>query len=317
VHVTENSLAFVFPGQGSQSLGMLSELSAQHSQVRAAFDEASHGAGVDLWRIAQDGPESTLNQTEFTQPCLLAAGVGVWRAWMAHGGPEPARLAGHSLGEYAALVAGGSLSLADGARLVRERGRLMQEAVPAGIGAMAAVIGAEDALVAEVCSAASEREIVVPANFNSPGQIVIGGHVTAVDRAIAILAERGVRKVVKLAVSVPSHTPLMRDAAQRLSETMTTLEWSLPDRPVIQNADASVHASVEAIQDALMRQLYLPVRWTECVQQLVAGGATRLAECGPGKVLAGLAKRIDKSLDARAIGVPIEFDAAHQAWRQA
>ena len=308
--MNQANLAFVFPGQGSQSLGMLGELAAAQSEVRVTFEEASSGAGVDLWALAQQGPEERLNQTEFTQPALLAAGVAVWRAWIASGGALPAQLAGHSLGEYAALVAAGALSLADGARLVRERGRLMQAAVPAGQGAMAAVLGAEDALVAEVCAQVSSDTVVVPANFNSPGQIVIGGHADALDRALAELANRGVRKTVKLAVSVPSHTPLMRGAAQQLGEFMTRLSWSLPDRPVIQNADAKAQDSLEAIRDALVRQLYLPVRWTECVQALAAGGATRLIECGPGKVLAGLVKRIDKSLDARSIGAPAEFDAA-------
>jgi len=218
--------------------------------------------------------------------------------------------AGHSLGEYAALVAAGALSLHDGAKLVRLRGQLMQDAAPAGTGAMAAVLGAEDALVLEVCKEASSDEIVVPANFNSPGQIVIGGHAAAVDRALALLAERGVRKAVKLAVSVPSHTPLMREAANRLSEAMNALAWSAPDRPIVQNVDAEVHEGVQSIRDALVRQLYLPVQWTGCVQALAAGGATRLVECGPGKVLAGLARRIDKSLEARAIGGADDFASA-------
>jgi [acyl-carrier-protein] S-malonyltransferase len=310
-----DSLAFVFPGQGSQSLGMLSELAAAQPIVRTAFDEASAGCGVDLWTLSQQGPEEQLNQTEFTQPALLAAGVAVWRAWVAAGGAQPARFAGHSLGEYAALVAAGAISLADGAKLVRERGRLMQAAVPAGTGAMAAVLGADDALVAEVCTRVSGEEVVVPANYNSPGQIVIGGHAAAVDRAIAELGVRGVRKIVKLAVSVPSHTPLMRSAAQQLGEVMAGMAWRMPDRPVIQNADAKSLGSVEAILDALVRQLYLPVRWSECMQAMAADGATRFVECGPGKVLAGLAKRIDKSLEARAIGTPADFDRALADWR--
>ena len=304
------SLAFVFPGQGSQSLGMLGDLAGAHPAVRAAFVEASDGCGADLWTLSQSGPEDQLNQTEFTQPALLAAGVGAWRAWIAAGGAQPAQLAGHSLGEYAALVAAGALSLGDGARLVRERGRLMQAAVPAGTGAMAAVLGAEDALVAEVCAAVSGEEVVVPANYNSPGQVVIGGHAAAVDRAIAELNARGVRKTVKLAVSVPSHTPLMREAADQLADAIASVTWQMPDRPVVQNADAAVAESVVGIADALVRQLYLPVRWTECVQALAAAGATRIVECGPGKVLAGLAKRIDKSLDARAIGAAADFEAA-------
>jgi [acyl-carrier-protein] S-malonyltransferase len=313
--VTDPQLAFVFPGQGSQSLRMLAELSAHHGQVRETFAEASEGAGVDLWSLSQDGPEDQLNRTEFTQPALLAAGIAVWRAWQAQGGAQPACFAGHSLGEYTALVAADALSLHDAARLVRLRGQLMQDAAPAGSGAMAAVLGAEDAVVAEVCKAASNDEIVVPANYNSPGQVVIGGHAAAVDRAIALLAERGVRKAVKLAVSAPSHTPLMREAANRLSEAMAKLEWREPHAPVVQNVDAEVHTGVQSIRDALVRQLYLPVQWTGCVRALAAAGATRIAECGPGKVLTGLVKRIDKSLDARALGTPDEFDAALAAWK--
>jgi len=305
-----SSLAFVFPGQGSQSLGMLADLAAAHAQVRESFEEASQGCGVDLWTLSQEGPEGQLNQTEFTQPALLAASVAVWRTWVANGGAQPAQFSGHSLGEYAALVAAGALSLADAAKLVRERGRLMQAAVPAGIGAMAAVLGAEESLVADVCAQVSSNEVVVPANYNSPGQIVIGGHAAAVDRALEELATRGVRKVVKLAVSVPSHTPLMKEAARQLGEVMAGLSWRSPDRPVVQNADARSQQSVEAIRDALERQLYLPVRWSECVQQLTAQGATHVFECGPGKVLTGLIKRIDKSLDARAIGLPADFAAA-------
>ena len=315
--VTDPQLAFVFPGQGSQSLGMLAELADAHPVIRDSFDEASQGAGVDLWALSQDGPEEQLNRTEFTQPALLAAGVAVWRAWQAQGGAQPAVLAGHSLGEYAALVAAGALSLADGARMVRLRGQLMQDAAPAGTGAMAAVLGAEDALVEEVCQAASGEGVVVAANYNSPGQIVIGGDAAAVDRALAMLAERGVRKAVKLAVSVPSHTPLMREAANRLSEAMAALDWREPALPVVQNVDAEVHSGVQAIRDALARQLYLPVQWTGCVRALAGRGATRVAECGPGKVLAGLAKRIDKSLDARALAQPSDFDAALADWARA
>jgi len=312
--VTDPQLAFVFPGQGSQSIGMLAGLAGAHAVVRASFEEASQGAGVDLWALAQQGPEDRLNQTEFTQPALLAAGVAVWRAWQAAGGAQPALLAGHSLGEYAALVAAGALSLADGARLVRLRGRLMQDAAPAGTGAMAAVLGAEDALVEEVCREASQDGIVVPANHNSPGQIVIGGHAAAVERALALLGERGVRKAVKLAVSVPSHTPLMREAANRLDEAMANVAWNEPAIPVVQNVDAQVHEGVQAIRDALVRQLYLPVQWTGCVQALATAGATRIGECGPGKVLSGLARRIDKGLDARALGTPGDFEAALGAW---
>lgn len=311
--MTASQLAFVFPGQGSQSLGMLGELAAQHAVVGETFAQASEGAGVDLWTLSQQGPDTELNRTEFTQPALLAAGVAVWRAWQQQGGAMPGVLAGHSLGEYTALVAAGVLKLDDAARLVRLRGQLMQTAAPAGTGAMAAVIGAEDALVDEICRDASDASgdsVVVPANFNSPGQIVIGGHAAAVERAIALLGERGVRKVVKLAVSVPSHTPLMRDAADHLGAAMADVEWTVPTIPVVQNVDAAVHETTDAIRDALVRQLYLPVQWTRCVEALTARGVVRIAECGPGKVLTGLVKRIDKTIDARALGLPADFDAA-------
>lgn len=309
-----HSLAFVFPGQGSQSLGMLAGLADAHPVIRETFAEASEGAGIDLWALSQQGPEAQLNRTEFTQPALLAAGVAVWRAWRQAGGAMPGRFAGHSLGEYSALVAAGALPLDQGARLVRLRGQLMQGATPDGTGAMAAVLGADEALVREVCEQAAQAQIVVPANFNSPGQIVIGGHAEAVDRAIALLAERGVRKAVKLAVSVPSHTPLMRDEANRLAEAMRALDWRMPDVEVVQNVDAQVHDSIESILDALVRQLFLPVQWTACVEALVSKGASRIVECGPGKVLAGLVKRIDKSVDARALGTPEDFNATQEAF---
>jgi [acyl-carrier-protein] S-malonyltransferase len=312
--VTDSNLAFVFPGQGSQSLGMLAELAELHPQVRETFGEASEGAGVDLWALSQGGPEEMLGRTEYTQPALLAAGIAVWRLWQQQGGAMPATLAGHSLGEYTALVAAGALSLKVGAHLVRIRGQLMQEAAPAGVGAMAAVLGAEDATVLEVCAQVSGTKVVVPANYNSPGQIVIGGDAEAVDAAITELNGRGVRKTVKLAVSVPSHTPLMRDAANRLAETIKGMSWRLPALPVVQNVDAQVHDSVEAIADALVRQLYLPVRWTECVEALAGRGVTRIAECGPGKVLTGLVKRIDKSVDGRALATPADFAGALEAW---
>jgi [acyl-carrier-protein] S-malonyltransferase len=308
------SLAFVFPGQGSQSVGMLAELSELHPLVKDAFREASDGAGVDLWAMSQGGPEEMLNRTEYTQPALLAASIGVWRAWQAVGGAQPAVLAGHSLGEYTALVAAGALSLRDGAHLVRLRGQLMQDAAPTGVGAMAAVLGAEDALVKEVCEQASGSQVVVPANYNSPGQVVIGGDAAAVDRALALLAEKGVRKAVKLAVSVPSHTPLMREAANRLQETMAGLDWRVPALPVVQNVDARVHDGIDAIRTALVQQLYLPVQWTGCVEALAARGVTRVAECGPGKVLSGLIKRIDKSLDARTLSTPADFETARETW---
>jgi len=311
---TSASLAFVFPGQGSQSVGMLAELAAAHAEVQAAFEEASQGAGVDLWKLSAQGPEDQLNRTENTQPALLAASVAVWRVWQKLGGVQPAQLSGHSLGEYSALVCAGALSLHDAAALVAERGRLMQVAVPAGVGAMAAILGGDDAQIAAVCEEVAQGQVVAPANFNSPGQLVIAGNVEAVDRALAKLAELGVKKAIKLAVSVPSHCALMRGAADRLGERMAAIDWRQPSIPVIQNAEARSYTTIEDIRGALQRQLYLPVRWTECVQALAAGGAARIAECGPGKVLAGLIKRIDKNIEARAIGTPAELDAARAEW---
>jgi len=298
------NLAFVFPGQGSQSLGMLAELGSEYSAVKSAFDEASTGAGVDLWVLSQRGPEADLNRTENTQPALLAAGVAVWRVWHERGGPTPALLAGHSLGEYAALVCAGVLGLREAAALVAERGRLMQAAVPPGVGAMAAILGGDDAQIAQVCAEVAEGEVVAPVNYNAPGQLVIAGNAAAVDRAIARLAELGVRKAVKLAVSVPSHCALMRGAAGELARKFDAITWSLPKIPVIQNVEAKAYDNIEDIRDALARQLYSPVRWTESVQQLAALGATRVAECGPGKVLTGLLKRIERALDGRGIGAP-------------
>lgn len=311
---TSASLAFVFPGQGSQSVGMLADLAAAHAEVQSTFGEASQGAGVDLWNLAMHGPEEQLNRTEHTQPALLAASVAVWRVWQKLGGAQPAQLAGHSLGEYSALVCAGSLSLHDAAALVAERGRLMQDAVPAGVGAMAAILGGDDAQIAAVCEEVAQGQVVAPANFNSPGQLVIAGNTEAVDRVLARLAELGVKKAVKLAVSVPSHCALMREAADRLGERMAAIDWQLSRVPVIQNAEARSYGTVEEIRGALQRQLYLPVRWTGCVQALVAGGATRIAECGPGKVLAGLIKRIDKSIEARPLGDPAQLDAARAEW---
>jgi [acyl-carrier-protein] S-malonyltransferase len=308
------SLAFVFPGQGSQSVGMLAELAAAHGEVKAAFDEASQGAGVDLWTMSQQGPEEQLNSTQNTQPALLAASVAVWRVWQKVGGAQPARMSGHSLGEYSALVCADALSLHDAAALVAERGRLMQAAVPAGVGAMAAILGGDDAQIASVCEEVAQGQVVAPANFNSPGQLVIAGHAEAVDRALARLAELGVKKAIKLAVSVPSHCALMRDAAEKLDERMASIAWQLPVVPVVQNAVAKSFDTIADIRGALQQQLYMPVRWTECVQALVAGGGTRIVEAGPGKVLAGLIKRIDKSVEARAIGTPADLDAVRAEW---
>ncbi len=306
-------LAFVFPGQGAQSVGMLAELAAAYPVVRETFDEASVGADADLWALSQNGPEDELNRTEHTQPALLAASVAVWRVWQQLGGVQPAQLSGHSLGEYSALVCAGALSLHDGAALVAARGKLMQTAVPEGVGAMAAIIGGDDAHIAQVCVDVAQGQVVAPANYNSPGQLVISGHAEAVDRVLAVLSGEGVKRAIKLAVSVPSHCALMREAANRLGERMATMHWQVPAIPVIQNADARSFATVGEICRALQRQLYQPVRWTECVHALAAGGATQLFECGPGKVLSGLIRRIDKSLATHPLGTPADITAAQAA----
>jgi [acyl-carrier-protein] S-malonyltransferase len=310
-----SNLAFVFPGQGSQSLGMLAELGSEFAAVKAAFDEASAGAHVDLWALSQNGPEEALNRTENTQPALLAAGVAVWRVWHEVGGPTPGVLAGHSLGEYAALVCAGALSLHDAAALVAERGRLMQSAVPPGVGAMAAILGGDDAQIAAICAEVANGEVVAPVNYNAPGQLVIAGHAAAVDRAIARLAEVGVKKAVKLAVSVPSHCALMRGAADQLAQKFEAISWSLPKIPVIQNVEAKSYDSLEDIRAALAQQLYSPVRWTDSVRALAARGVTRVAECGPGKVLTGLLKRIERALDGRSLGAPAELMQAAKDWQ--
>jgi len=306
-------LTIVFPGQGSQAVGMLAAMADRHPCVRETFAEASAGADVDLWTLSQDGPESKLNQTEFTQPALLASDVAVWRVWIECGGAMPHALAGHSLGEYAALVAANALELADAARLVRTRGRLMQDAVPAGAGAMAAVMGGDSATIASIC--ASVDGVVVPANDNAPGQIVIGGETDAVERALVALAEAGIRKAIRLPVSVPSHTPLMREASGQLREAINTCVFRTPSLPIWQNAGARVETDISAIREALVAQLHQPVRWRETIEALSAAGCTRYGESGPGRVLTGLIKRIDRAADARALGLPDDLDAARVAWQ--
>jgi [acyl-carrier-protein] S-malonyltransferase len=312
-----SALAFVFPGQGSQALGMLAELASEYAIVKTTFEEASAGAGADLWAISQDGPEELLNRTDNTQPALLAAGVAVWRVWQELHGLQPGVLAGHSLGEYTALVCAGALSLTDAAAVVAERGRLMQAAVPQGVGAMAAILGGDDAQIAQVCAEVAQGQVVAPANYNAPGQLVIAGNTEAVDRALARLAELGVKKAVKLAVSVPSHCGLMREAADKLAERLGSVAWSAPKIPVIQNVEAKSYTTVEEIRCALAQQLYMPVRWTSCVHELAARGVTRAAECGPGKVLVGLLKRIERAIDGRAIGAPAELAQAIADWASA
>lgn len=303
-------IAFVFPGQGSQQLGMLASLAAEFPVVNQTFAEASTVLGEDLWLLCQQGPEARLNQTEYTQPALLVAGVAVARAWAAAGGPAPAQLAGHSLGEYTALVVGGALDFADAVRLTRLRGQLMQAAVPAGEGAMAAVLNADLTVVDEVCAEASRVAPVQAANLNSPGQIVISGAAAGVARATELFKARGVKRVLPLAVSVPSHSALMRGAAAQLAAALEQVEVCAPLVPVFHNVDAQAHAAPDAIRRVLAEQLYQPVRWIDCVSALADAGATTLLECGPGKVLGGLVKRINPSLHCHALG---EAAGLHEA----
>jgi [acyl-carrier-protein] S-malonyltransferase len=307
---TDTTLAIVFPGQGSQAVGMLSELAASYPLVNETFAQASDVLGYDLWTLTQDGPEDELNRTDRTQPAMLAAGVAVWRVWQQAGGTVPGVMAGHSLGEYTALVCAGAMDFADAISLVEQRGRYMQSAVPAGVGAMAAILGLDDATVADVCNRAAAGEVVSPVNFNSPGQVVIAGNADAVQRAIGLAKEAGAKRALPLAVSVPSHCALMQSAAEQLAERLAQTGISTPSIPVIQNVDAARHDQPDAIRDNLKKQLYSPVQWVLTVQNMGGQGVTRIVEAGPGKVLAGLCKRIDKSIASAAVFDPDSLSAA-------
>lgn len=307
------SVAFVFPGQGSQSLGMLGSVAAQYPQVLETFAEASAALGYDLWALTQQGPEEQLNQTDKTQPAILTASVALWRLWLAQGGVRPAFVAGHSLGEYSALVAAGCLSLADAVRLVERRGQLMQEAVPAGEGAMAAILGLEDADVLAACEASAGGEVVSAVNFNAPGQVVIAGSSAAVARAIEACKAKGAKRAMALPVSVPSHCALMRPAAERFAEAVEAVAWQAPNLPLVQNVSAAVAADLDTLKRDLLAQLYSPVRWVESVVALAGHGVTELVECGPGKVLSGLNKRCVKGLNTHNLDTPEAFAAAREA----
>ncbi|QYJ77631.1 ACP S-malonyltransferase [Shewanella acanthi] len=295
------NVAFVFPGQGSQALGMLAELAETQPIVGQTFAEASDVLGYDLWALIQDGPVETLNETDKTQPALLAASVAIWRAYVASGKAMPAMLAGHSLGEYSALVCAGVIDFKDAIKLVELRGQLMQQAVPAGTGAMYAIIGLDDAGIAAACEEAAQGEVVSPVNFNSPGQVVIAGQKDAVERAAAACKAAGAKMAVALPVSVPSHCALMKPAADKLAIALNDVQFNAPSITVINNVDVASPTDVADIKDALVRQLYCPVRWSETVGLMAEKGITQLVECGPGKVLTGLAKRINKSLSAQAV----------------
>lgn len=295
------TLAIVFPGQGSQKVGMLAPLAQAHPVIRTTFDEASEVLGWDVWALAQDGPEEDLNQTENTQPALLAASVALWRAWCATTPVEPALMAGHSLGEYSALVAAGSIAFEDAVRVVRARGEYMQQSVGPGEGGMAAIIGLDDDAVRTACANAAAGDVVAPVNFNAPGQVVIAGSAAAVERASAACKEAGARRCLPLPVSVPSHCDLMRPAAERLGAVLDQIQISAPRTPVLQNVDADFAGEPAEIRARLVRQLYSPVLWVDTVKKLSAEGVTTVLECGPGKVLTGLNKRILKTLNVDAL----------------
>ena len=280
---------------------MLSGLATEYSQVVDTFDLASDVLGYDLWQLVQEGPESDLNETDKTQPAMLAAGVAVWRVWQDAGGAVPALMAGHSLGEYTALVCAGALDYQEAVKLVEERGRCMQSAVPAGSGAMAAILGLDDVTVAMVCEQAADGEVVAPVNYNSPGQVVIAGHAGAVQRAIALATEAGAKRALQLPVSVPSHCELMRPAAQQFAAYLDQAVIRSPSIRVLQNVDAALHDDPDTIRANLDRQLYSPVQWVRSVQVMGRAGVTRIIEAGPGKVLTGLCKRIDKTIAAAAV----------------
>lgn len=287
-------IAFVFPGQGSQTVGMLSALATEFPIITQTFAEASEVLGYDLWQLTQNGPADELNQTVHTQPALLTASVAIWKVWQFKNGIQPIVMAGHSLGEYSALVCAQALDFATAVKLVAERGRYMQEAVPTGTGAMAAIVGLEEKNVQEICESAAQGKILSPANYNSLGQIVIAGETEAVERAIKFAQEAGAKMAKQIPVSVPSHCGLMKPAAERLSLSLENIDIERPNIPVIHNVDVTAHHDEQAIKEALIKQLYSPVRWVETVQQMVANYNIELIiECGSGKVLAGLNKRIE------------------------
>lgn len=298
------TFAFVFPGQGSQSVGMLAELARTHDEVQQTFAEASSVLGFDLWALVQDGPEEQLNQTQITQPAMLAAGVGVWRAWRAAGGPQPTQMAGHSLGEYSALVAAGALEFADAVALVADRARFMQEAVPVGQGAMAAILGLDAAAVRALCAQAAEGDVLSAVNFNAPAQVVIAGTAAAVARACAGAKAAGAKRALPLPVSVPSHCALMAPAARRLAERLREIPIQPPRIPVLHNVHVASEPSPDAIRIALARQVEAPVRWVETVKKIESAGARAIIECGPGKVLTGFNKRIVSAADVLFIHDP-------------
>ncbi len=305
-----SKFAIVFPGQGSQAVGMLAELGEQYDVVKQTFAEASDALGYDLWALVQNGPAEDLNQTFRTQPALLASSVAIWRVWQSLGLAQPENLAGHSLGEYSALVCAGVIDFKQAIKLVELRGQLMQEAVPAGTGAMYAIIGLADDAIAKACEEAAQGDVVSPVNFNSPGQVVIAGSKEAVERAGALCKEAGAKRALPLPVSVPSHCALMKPAADKLAVALESIEFNTPALPVINNVDVVAETDPAKIKEALVRQLYSPVRWTESVQKMSDQGVESLLEFGPGKVLTGLTKRIVKTLSGAAVNDVASLEAA-------
>ncbi len=308
--MTTQHLAFVFPGQGSQKIGMLAELAAEFPVVQQTFAEASAVLGYDLWELVQTGAQEDINLTERTQPLLLTASVAVYRVWQEKNGAQPAFMAGHSLGEWSALVCAGVVAFTDAVKLVQQRGKFMQEAVPAGQGAMAAIIGLDDALIIDACKKAEQGEVVSAVNFNSPGQVVIAGAAAAVERASAFCKEAGAKRALPLPVSAPFHTELMRPAAERLAEQIAATNFATPKIPVVHNVTANVEVNPETIKSLMIEQIFSPVRWVECVNTLAANGVSLTLECGPGKVLSGLNKRINSELNTVSVEKPEELNAA-------
>ncbi len=303
------TLAMVFPGQGSQSQGMLAELAAQHPEVTDTFSQASNILGYDLWDLVQNGPPEKLNETMVTQPAMLAAGVATWRLWQQLDGALPAAMAGHSLGEYTALVCAGAIEFRDAVGLVQRRAELMQNAVPAGEGAMAAILGLDDQAVRDVCTAASGTGVAEAVNFNSPGQVVVAGHRAAIARVVELAKDAGARRAIMLAVSVPSHSALMLAAGEALAEPLHAAAFQAPEIPVINAVDATPYTDADDIRGRLALQVASPVRWVDTVQRLIADGATLIIECGPGRVLTGLVKRIDRSVRSACIDSPAALDS--------
>lgn len=304
------SLALVFPGQGSQSVGMLGELAEQYPVIKETFAEASDVFGRDMWALAQNGPEEELGLTEITQPIMLIAGVATYRAWESATEVRPALMAGHSLGEYSAYVCSGAITLEQGVKLVKVRGELMRDACPGGQGRMAAVIGLDDETVKECCKAAEEGQVVQAVNFNAPGQVVIAGHNDAVNRAVEICKEKGAKKAMPLAVSVPCHSDLMKPASEELARALEATDFKAPQIPVINNVDAQIELNPEKIKEKLIHQLYSPVLWVDSVNKMVEQGISTAIECGPGKVLSGMNKRIHRKMGVVSLQDQASFDKA-------